>query len=298
MPRLQDVLVTALLLMAPAFAQARELASAPEISAIGFSRDGRLFAYEQFQDDEVSATVIAAIDVITRDGVGSAKGFPFGFLGTSKNGEFPLRVGGHKIKLSNDDSIPGAKKLAALRAAIRKQTATRLKTLGIVQPGPNLLGPNLLGQRLAGRPITDRTASTGGIEFVLSPTLSGAVPDMQPVYRALARFAPDNLESCVNDQKSADHTITLQIDELDPQSKDVKGTGKSELARPAGENECASALQITDVIAPPKPASKESASKESANKDEPTFVVIVVLATSWEAHAEGARYFAGFVRLP
>lgn len=126
---------------------------------------------------------------------------------------------------------------------------------------------------------------------------------MQPVYRASARFAPDNLESCVNDQKSVDHTITLQIDELDPQSKDVKGTGKTELIWPAGENECASALQITDVIAPPKSSSnkssgKESASKESANKDEPYFVVIVVLATSWEAHAEGARYFAGFVRLP
>ncbi len=42
MLRLQGALVTALLLMAPALAQARELASAPEISSIGFSRDGRL----------------------------------------------------------------------------------------------------------------------------------------------------------------------------------------------------------------------------------------------------------------
>ena len=275
--------LVAILLTVPAIAQARELASAPEISAIGFSRDGRLFAYEQFQVDDASDTVIAAIDVVTRDGAGSAKGFPFGFLGTSKNGEFPLRVGGHKIKLSSDDNVPGAKKLAALRAEIRRQTATRLKSLGIVEPG----------RRLAGRPITDRSESTGSIEFVLGATLSGAVPDMQPVYRASARFAPDNLESCVNDPKPVDHTITLQIDELDPRSKDVQGTGKTELAWPAGENECASALQITDVIAPP-----ESASKETAGKDGPRFVVIVVLATSWEPHAEGARYFAGFVRLP
>jgi hypothetical protein len=278
MLRLQAALVAALLLMAPAFAQARELASGPEISTIGFSRDGRLFAYEQFQDDEVSGTVMAAIDVITRGGAGSANGFPFGFLGTTKNGEFPLRVGGHKIKLSEDDNMPGAKKLAALRAAIRKQTAARLKTLGIVEPG----------RRLAGRPITDRTESTGGIEFVLGPTLSGPVPDVQAVYRASARFAPDDQESCVNDQKTVDHTITLQIDELDPRSKAVQGTGKTELVWPAGENECASALQITDVIAPPPPA----------DRDGPRFVVIVVLATSWEPHAEGARYFAGFVRLP
>jgi hypothetical protein len=279
MLRLQGAPVTALLLIALiSGAHARELASAPEISAIGFSRDGRLFAYEQFQDDDVSGTVIAAIDVITRDGAGKAKGFPFGFLGTTKNGEFPLRVGGHKIKLNDSDDSPGAKKLAALRAAIRKQTATRLKALGIVEPG----------RRLAGRPVTDRSESTGGIEFVLGPTLSGPVPDMQPVYRASARFAPDDQESCVNDQKTVDHTITLQIDELDPRSKAVQGTGKTELVWPAGNNECASALQVTDVIAPPAPASR----------DGPRFVVIVVLATSWEPHAEGARYFAGFVRLP
>jgi hypothetical protein len=78
----------------------------------------------------------------------------------------------------------------------------------------------------------------------------------------------------------------LQIDELDPRSKDVQGTGKSELAWPAGENECASALRITDVIAPPPPASG----------DGPRFVVIVVLATSWGPHAESAGYFAGFAR--
>ena len=76
---------------------------------------------------------MAAIDVVTRDGAGSAKGFPFGFLGVSKNGEFPLRVGGHKIKLSDDDNISGAKKLATLRTQIRKQTAARMKALGIVE---------------------------------------------------------------------------------------------------------------------------------------------------------------------
>jgi hypothetical protein len=276
--RLQRALVTALLLMAQAFAQARELASGPEISAIGFSRDGRLFAYEQFQDDDVSGTVMASIDVIARDGAGSAKGFPFGFLGMQKNGEFPLRAGNHKIKLSDDDNITGAKKLAALRAAIRKQTAARLKALGIVEPG----------RRLAGRTITDRTESTGHIEFVLGPTLSGPVPDVQAVYRVSALFTPDDQESCVNDQKSVDHTIALEIAELDPRDKALQGTRKTELAWPAGEHECASGLRITDVITPPPPA----------DRDESRFVVIVVLATSWAPHAESARYFAGFVRLP
>jgi len=273
----------ALQLMAPVSSQTRELASAPEVSLIGFSRDGRLFAYEQYHDDDTSGTVMAAIDVVMRDGAGSVKGFPFGFLGVSKNGEFPLRVGGHKIKLSNDDNISGATKLAAQRAAIRKQTAARLKGLGIAGPGPGFAG-----RRLAGRPITDRTESPASIDFVLGPTLPGPVPDMQPVYRASARFAPDDHESCINDPKPADHTITLQIDELDPQEKAVQGTQKTELAWPASENDCASGLRITDVIAPPIPA----------NQDGPRFVVVVVLATSWGPHAENARYFAGFVRLP
>jgi hypothetical protein len=286
MLRVRVALAAALLLAAQASAQARELASAPEVSLIGFSRDGRLFAYEQFHDDDVSGTVMAAIDVIPRDGAGSAKGFPFGFLGVAKNGEYPLRVGGHKIKLSDDDDIPGAKKLAVLRAQIRKQTAARLKGLGIAEPG----------RRLAGRAITDRTESPAGIDFVLGATLHGPVPDMQPVYRASARFSPDDHSSCVNDGKSADHTITLQIDELDPQEKAqenaadkaVRGTQKTELAWPASDNDCAAGLRITDVIAPPAPA----------KADDPRFVVLVVLATSWGPHAETARYFAGFVRLP
>ncbi|MBX9823411.1 MAG: hypothetical protein K2Y27_00305 [Xanthobacteraceae bacterium] len=275
-PSARALIATALLAIA-ANAQARELASAPEVSVIGFSRDGRLFAYEQLHDDDVSGTVLAAIDVIARDGKTSMKGFPFGFLGVTRNGQFPQRVGGHKIKLSDDDSIPGAKKLAALRTAIRKQTAAQMKTLGIGRPG----------RRLAGRAITDRTEGPAHVDFIWGPTLPGPVPDMQPVYRASAKFAPDDHASCINDQKTSDHTITLQVDELDPQSKAVQGTSKVELAWPAGENECASALRITDVIAPPEPAG-----------DGPRFVVLVVLATSWASHAENARYFAGFVRVP
>jgi hypothetical protein len=283
MLRVRGTLAAALLLAASASTQARELASAPEVSLIGFSRDGRLFAYEQFHDDDTSDTVMAAIDVVTRDGATSAKGFPFGFLGVSKNGEFPLRVGSHKIKLSNDDNIPGAKKLATLRTQIRKQTAARLKALGIVESGPEFSG-----RRLAGRTITDRTESLAIIDFVMGATLSGPVPDMQPVYRASARFTPGDHERCVNDPKPVDHMIILQMDELDPQESTVQGTQKTEITWPASDNDCAAGLRITDVIAPPV----------SANGDAPRFVVLVVLATSWGPHAENARYFAGFVRLP
>jgi len=272
--RMMQALIAAILLAIAADAQAREFASAPEISIIGFSRDGRLFAYEQFQDDDMSATAIAAIDVVARDGTRAVKGFPFGFLGLSKKGEFPLCVGDHKIKLSDKEDMSGAKKLAALRSAIRGQTAAQMKTLGIGSPG----------RRLAGRSITDRTQSPAAVDFVLGATLPGPVPDLQPVYRASAKFLPDDQKRCVTDMKPVDHKITLQIDDLDPRDKAVRKTNKTELSWPAGDNECASALRITDVVAPPG--------------DGPQFVVVVVLATSWGGHAKSARYFAAFVRLP
>lgn len=66
---------------------------------LGFSPDGRYFACEQHENDTVSDTAIAAIDVIDRRSNRSAPGFPFGFLGVAKGEEFPLRVGKHKIKI-------------------------------------------------------------------------------------------------------------------------------------------------------------------------------------------------------
>ena len=79
MLRVRGTLAAALLLAASASTQARELASAPEVSLIGFSRDGRLFAYEQFHDDDTSDTVMAAIDVVTRDGATRRRAFRSAF---------------------------------------------------------------------------------------------------------------------------------------------------------------------------------------------------------------------------
>ena len=267
----------ALLGLALAPAAARELASAPEVAIIGFSPDGRHFAYEQYENADVSDAAIAAIDVIDRTSGASAKGFPFGFLGVSKGGEFPLKVGGHKIKKDESDEVSGDKKLATLRAAVRRQTAARLKALKIGEPG----------RRLAGRTITDRSASKPEVEFVLGPTLPGPVPDMQPIYRASASFAPNDHETCVQDSKAADHTIKLKIDQLHPRDETVEGTTTAEIAWPAGENECAQTVRITDVIAPPP-----------STGDGPSFVVVIALAISWGGHSETSRYFASFVKLP
>jgi hypothetical protein len=110
---------------------------------------------------------------------------------------------------------------------------------------------------------------------------------MQPVYRVSAGFAPEDNTACVNDQKSLDHTITLQIDERHPQNDTIVGSTKAEIAWPAGDSECATSVRITDVVAPPPHGNGQQ-----------RFVAVVVLAVSWAPHAEAARYFAAFVKLP
>ena len=112
---------------------AREvLGSAPELRVIGFSPDGRYFAYEQYQDDEVSDAAIAAIDVIDRD-TGRSAGFPFGFLGMSAEGRFPAPVGGHRIKHPRQASRRNASRHCAPRS--RGKRALGSNACGLVWRG-------------------------------------------------------------------------------------------------------------------------------------------------------------------
>lgn len=256
-------------------ASARELASAPEVRIIGFSADGRHFAYEQFESDDVSDSAISAIDVVERDSGASAKGFPFGFLGISSgNGEFPTRVGGHKISV-NEDQLMTAR-LKTLREAVARGSRARLSALGI----------SVQGRRLAGFSITDRSPGAGAPEFVLSPTLPGPVPDQQPVYRATASFTPSDTEACISDQKIQSHTIQLKIEELNPDKK-VTGTTEATVPWPAAGEVCASSIRITDIVAAPV-----------QGENAPQYVAVVMLAISWGGHAEASRYFARIVKLP
>ncbi len=255
---------------------ARELADAPEVTLLGFSPDGRYFAYEQYEDDSVSDTAVAAIDVIDRRTNGSAKGFPYGFLGVSRSGEFPLRVGGHKIKIN--EALEGAARLDALRAAVRSGTKQPLAALKIGQHP---------GRRLAGRPITDRTSSEGPPQFALGATLPGPVPDLQYVYRVATEITPNDTEACIGESKAQDHRIVVRVDAFAgddaERAKPMAGT-PVEVPWPAGDSDCASMVRVTDVIAPPGIPT--------------THVVVVMLAISWSGHAESSRYFAAFVPLP
>jgi hypothetical protein len=255
---------------------ARELAGAPEVTLLGFSPDGRYFAYEQHEDDSLSDTAVAANHVIDRRTNGSAKGFPYGFLGVSRSGEFPLRVGGHKIKINQ--ALEGAARLDALRAAVRSGTKRPLAALKIGEHP---------ARRLAGRPISDRTPGDAAPEFVLGATLPGPVPDLQYVYRVVTQIAPNDIEACIGESKPQDHRIVVRIDAFagdDPDREKPMAGAPVEVPWPAGDSDCASTVRVTDIIAAPGGAS--------------THVVVVMLAISWSGHAESSRYFAAFVPLP
>ena len=212
---------------------------------------------------------------IARPGA-SAAGFPFGFLGMSVEGRFPAPVGGHRIKI--DDKLPGAKRLAALRAEVARQARPRLDRLKI--------GP--AGRRLAGFPVTARVETAAQVDFALAPMLSGhGMPDAQIVYRATTRLAPDDLSTCVETMKAVDHRILLKVETLD-RAEDGKAStvAGAETAWPTGERECADFVRITDIIAPP-PADGEARS-----------LVVFMLAVSWTENSQGGRYLAAFVKLP
>jgi hypothetical protein len=256
---------------------ARELASAPEIRIIGFSADGRYFAYEQFEDDTVSDTAIAAIDVIDRDTGRSMAGFPFGFLGMEKNGQFPARVGDHRITIN--ENLSGTARLAQLRADVVRETRARLDELKIDVPG----------QRLAGFPVTARIERITTVDFVLAPMLPGKdMPDPQTVYRATTAITPDDMSICVDSMKPVDHVIELKLEVIDDTgARAALPAIVTKTAWPSGQHECASLVRMTDVIAAPPRA-----------QHEPRTVVVLMLAVSWGAHADTARYFAAFARLP
>jgi hypothetical protein len=263
----------AALLMLAGPALARELADAPEMRVVGFSEDGRHFAYEQYLNDTLSGSVLASIDVIDRETGRSAVGFPLGYLGMSKDGRYPLKVGDHAIEV--DESEPEEKQLEALRSRLRDAATPKLRALGIGDRH----------RRLAGQPLTDRTTRPGPISFVLGGTVPGAVPDQQPAYRLTTTITPADLAACISGKaKPRDHAIEVEIAEIDARTRKAGTRKTASVAWAHGDSECARTALVTDILAP------ESGDAKA--------VVVIALAVSWAPHAEGARYLAAFVPLP
>lgn len=272
--------LAALLILAASAASSREQSDAPNAEILGFSPDGRYFAWEQYGYDMAGGALGSAIFVVDRESNRQAEGFPFGVLPEGSDGHSPSEAGGFNADLDALTKPDGLPDLERLRAIVREQAATKLSTLRIGTPG----------RRLAGVPLTQRSPldkKSTPLVFVLQPTLPSAIPDQQYAYTLEAR--PDTEPAdCVNTPPPArEKTITFDViaTESFPEVKDVGRAATLYSWRMAPET-CAAGMWIADIVAPP-----------AMSHDAPA-VAVLFLAGTWSSAVDAASWHGLFVTLP
>jgi hypothetical protein len=271
--RLALLLSAALLLPAPSLA--REQSDAPDAAIIGFSPDGRFFAWEQYGYDLAGGALSAVVFVVDRQTNGQAEGFPFGLLPDGNGDGEPDAAGGYE---SDPDALTDDPDIDALRADVRDKAAGKLAALSIGTPG----------RRLAGVPLTQRSPldkKATPLVFVLQPTLPSAIPDLQRRFTIEARPSEEP-EDCFNiDPPIRGKTIAFDVIAT-VTWPDVKDVGRSvtdyRWAMPAGS--CASGLWIADIVAPPGEGDDA--------------VAVLFMESRWNSAVDEAQWHGLFVRLP
>jgi hypothetical protein len=265
-------------LLAAGTLHAREISDAPEAAILGFSPDGRYFAYEQFAYDIVSDALIAAIFVVDRTTNRQADGFPFGVIPEEIDGVFPARVGGFNpdpALLDTNDFNPD---LGALRKALHEAAKPKLEALGI----------GVQGRRVAGVPLTQRSPAespAAPLVFVLFPTIpTTGMPDQQLSYTLDVRQQPEPADCYDSNPPARSRTVTFDIiaTQSYPELKDVGRAATTGQVR-MEEGTCATGLWVSDIILPPGNTGS---------------VAVLYLAAAWAPHADAAEWHALFVTLP
>ena len=274
MSRLLPYLACVLLLYSGPL-QAREQSDAPDAAVIGFSPDGRYFAWEEYGWDIAGGALSAAIHVVDRQTNRQAEGFPFGVVPYGDEGSAPALAGGYTADL---DALADEPDIDALRADIRAKAAARLEALSIGTPG----------RRLAGVPLPQRSPldkKTTPLVFVVHPTLPSAIPDQQLVFTLEARPSPEP-EDCVNAATPA-RQKSIEFDVIGsrtwPELKDVARAATYYSWTMPADN-CAAGLWIAEIIAPP-----------GGQNDA---VAVLFLAASWNSAVDEAGWHGLFVTLP
>jgi hypothetical protein len=258
-------------------ALAREQSDAPDAAILGFSPDGRYFAYEQFGFDLASGALSAAVVAIDRQTNGPAPGFPFGVLPDGPNGEVRWLAGGFAADLDSIVTPDGDPDLERIRVLVHEQAAQKLRDLNI----------GSWGRRLAGVPLTQRSpgeSRAAPLVFAVHMTLPSAIPDQQLSYTLDARPALEP-EDCVNsDPPRRQKNVTFDViaTQTYPEIKDVgRAATLHSYDMPAGE--CAVGLWIADVFDPP--------GSHAA-------VAVLYMTSSWSSAVDSAAWHGLFVTLP
>ena len=269
-----------LVFVLPQAAAARELTDAPDAEIIGFSPDGRYFAYEQYAWDIVSDAVYSAVFVIDRETNALVPDFPIGLVPEVVDGRFPGSVGGFEPDPALIDTGDGTPDLLGLRRAVRAEASVRLDALGI----------GLGGRRLAGVPVTQRGpvgTDSQPLTFVLAPSLPGAVPDTQHAYAISARQEAEPAD-CYNELppvRIKPVSFDVVAWQSYPETREVaRGSTRYDWQVPA--ESCATGMWIADVFAPPEQA------------ETGTSVVVLFMTQVWQSAGDAAGWHALFVGLP
>ena len=261
-------------------ASARELTDAPEAEIIGFSPDGRYFAFEQYAWDVVSDAVYSAVFVVDRDTNALVADFPIGLVPEEVEGQFPGRVGGFDPDPALIDTGDGTPDLLGLRRAVRAEAQVRLDAMEI----------GLGGRRLAGLPITQRAPSESsdkGMVFALAPTLPSAIPDGQHIYTLTTKPVAE-VSDCAGSTLPA-RQITIEFDVVaEATYPDVKEVGRSTnpYVWQIPADSCAVGLWLSDIFAPP------------TSEEAPATVVVMFLTALWQPGVDVANWHALYVKLP
>lgn len=271
------ILICLAFLLAAGAAPAREQSEAPDAAVLGFSPDGRYFAYEQFGFDLASGALSSAVVVIDRQTNAPVTGFPFGVLAEGPNGEAPWLAGGFSADLETIVNSEGDPDLERLRALVREQAAQKLADLRI----------GAFGRRLAGVPLTQRSpgeSRAAPLVFAVHMTLPSAIPDQQLSYTLDARPDPEP-QDCVNSdppRRLKNVTFDVIATRTYPEIRDVGRMATNHAyVMPAGE--CAVGLWIADVLDPPGDANA---------------VAVLYMTSSWSSAVDSAAWHGLFVTLP
>lgn len=257
---------------------AREQSDAPDIAVLGFSPDGRYFAYEQYGFDLASEALDTAIFVIDRETNAPAQGFPFGFIAVTRGDQYPAPVGGHDIDPEKFRTEDGGVDLDALRQVVRDKAKAKLEALKI----------GTAGRRVAGIPLTQRApgeTSQTPLKFVLFPTIPSAIPDQQYEFTLTAKLG-DQPADCFNaapPQRKQAVTFTVEAARNWPEHK-VEARKDYPFAYEIEKDDCAMGLWISDIYAAPGGG--------------PDAVALVFLVAAWSSAVDSAQHHALFITLP